>query len=342
MSGSLSGSGRLVEHAAHQREKDRQQLRAARLLDPEFDSKESKVETQRGFRSQPSDEDFQRVLERSAQEEAQRVALEEERDLARVLALSAGDAKTCDDDDITQALRTSLQDAPFLDDDPDTWEAAMRASCMDLGPRGVSQVAKVLATANQSVSKQQAWEGSTNHSGNDGGRALNHGEEIASQLSKMAQTGRATTSKTSQVAETSPAMGSYSLASTADSSPPASAMNAVVASDMSSRTQISEVASRPQSATASNAKRCSTPRANATLPRSAHRLLGAAKPAATSGASSITPGLITPISTVGTPSATAVDKTAGRIRSSLTPRHTPRSTLGRINVVTPSRPSVRR
>lgn len=336
-------SSRLLEHATHQREEDRRQLRAARLLDPDFDSRETNVEAQRGFRSpQWNDEDIQRVLESSAQEEARRMAFEEERELACAMALSADAAGKCNDDDITQALQASLQDAPFVDHDPCAWNDALRVSCMDLGPRGVSQVAKALAMVNPSPDKQQASRCPPNSYSNNGTGARKPGEVSASQLSKLAQTGRSMASNSSQVADTCLATGS-SLISAADSSAPVSATNAAavssVSSDASSRGQMSQGVSRPASATTYHAKRCgsaSTPRANSTLPRSAHRFVGAAKPVATSGTTAASP-----FSAAAAP-PTTVDKAAGRIRSSFTPRQYPRSALGMSTAVTPSRPSIRR
>eukprot|EP00445_Apocalathium_hangoei_P094318 CAMPEP_0204238228 /NCGR_PEP_ID=MMETSP0361-20130328/93762_1 /ASSEMBLY_ACC=CAM_ASM_000343 /TAXON_ID=268821 /ORGANISM="Scrippsiella Hangoei, Strain SHTV-5" /LENGTH=269 /DNA_ID=CAMNT_0051210997 /DNA_START=58 /DNA_END=864 /DNA_ORIENTATION=+ len=139
------------------REEDRRRLRAGLLLSPDFAPEgppSPRGELQRrGDGPAPSFDtgEVQRALRQSAQEEEEALHGRMELELAEVLAESeraAAEAAAREDAELRMALEESWAAAPLLPDshdDPLLFEAALQASRIDLGPRGPSQPARILA-----------------------------------------------------------------------------------------------------------------------------------------------------------------------------------------------------
>lgn len=105
---------------------------------------------------------------------------QEERELQEALALSAAspdpEPKLLDDEDsIQRALRESELEAQAAEarrkelmrseDEGELFQAALRASKVDLGPRGISQAAKIMATGDTGLGQAAAVAKTGSHSG---------------------------------------------------------------------------------------------------------------------------------------------------------------------------------
>lgn len=143
------------------REQDKQRLRAAWLLSPGFapdDPGRDQVATSRGGDFDPgwpvgkfSDEELKLAMERSASEaeELANNVFEHDVETARAETRQAAlAAEQAEQNSFEKAIRESFLSAPFLPDsfdNPDIFESALQASRVDLGPKGVSQPARIFA-----------------------------------------------------------------------------------------------------------------------------------------------------------------------------------------------------
>lgn len=157
-----SSKEHLLEIALLEREKDRKHLRAGLLLSPEFDDRPNFALPPPIDRAQHSsdEEAIERLLAISAAEEEERI----QRQIADALALSSASHEDLvarnDAEELQRALAASLDDAPFFEEDDELLVAALKASRFDLGPRGISQVAKIFATGDATIGQpRQTVEG---------------------------------------------------------------------------------------------------------------------------------------------------------------------------------------
>jgi len=109
---------------------------------------------------------------------------EEDRQLREALALSAGEPPpptpgfVDDEDEITKAIKASEQEIEKAEqkrrermrqeDDSDLFQAALRASRVDLGPRGISQAAKIMATGDETLGQAALLNKTNTHQGAGG------------------------------------------------------------------------------------------------------------------------------------------------------------------------------
>jgi len=154
----------LIRDKEQEREVARRNKTADCLLDARWRPEEAGIRREDIEKKKQNDFDAsqleQALLESQRQAEADARAREEAA-FAEALAMSAMDRPKTpefDDDEIQKAIRASAEEASSKKqatyDEDDLLEAACRASLVDLGPRGISQPAKIMAAGDPSLGQQ--------------------------------------------------------------------------------------------------------------------------------------------------------------------------------------------
>lgn len=178
------------------------------ILDASRHDAEAAEMRQQARHSQENDTERQLVLalasSREADERLQMMRQSDERNLQMVLELSAQDVQpterlTDNEDELERALKASEEHAAKeakkeqelrrREDDSELFQAALRASRVDLGPRGISQAAKIMATGDTSLGQAAVVLKTNSHAG-AGGRfnrsIVTEGAEAGSAAPKAA------------------------------------------------------------------------------------------------------------------------------------------------------------
>lgn len=145
------------------------------------ESRQAEAEEHR-MRAQ-AEEDTARALEVSRREAEALRLVHEDRELQEALSLSAAvvppEPKLMDDEDaIQRAIRESEEEAKAAEqrrievmrteDEGVLFQAALRASRVDLGPRGISQAAKIMATGDLNLGQADVVKKTNSHLGAGG------------------------------------------------------------------------------------------------------------------------------------------------------------------------------
>merc|ERR1711924_536580 len=130
-----------------------------------------------------ADEETALAVEKSLREDEMRRQMSEDTELQKALALSAEVAqpepRLVDyEDAIMKAIRESEREAQVAEkkrieamraeDEGALFQAALRASKVDLGPRGISQAAKIMVTGDESLGQAAVVLKTNSHAGAGG------------------------------------------------------------------------------------------------------------------------------------------------------------------------------
>lgn len=146
----------------------------------EGDALDARIREEDAKRKAQADDETAKAIEISMREEEKLRQEKEDSQLQEALALSSDskppEPKLIDDEDaIQRALRESEEEARAAEvrrlealrteDEGELFQAALRASCVDLGPRGISQAAKIMATGDTGLGHAALVKKTGSHTG---------------------------------------------------------------------------------------------------------------------------------------------------------------------------------